>query len=614
MGRAAALHAFRKAVRSLFLIFLIVWIDVAAQTPDKKDSSEVYRNIETFSKKNTFTRFMYGLVFKPVGLPSPPKRRHKLLQLPYHYFEGKTIRNINIITLDPFGYSVTDTAVIPQTMLLKTGNKLHVKTQAITIRNILLIRRNSPFDSLLVKESERLVRSQNYVREVLFNVVAVKNTKDSVDITIRVLDKWSISPGGAVSSTHVALGLTENNFAGLGHEIQTGYDWNHVDDKGAFVANYSIPNIRNTYLSAVMHYNIDENNNSVKSLDIERPFFSPLALWAAGLNVTQQLQENLFPDSLPGQTRQDLKTNSQDFWAGKAIRISKGTTEDERTTNAIVAARYLRARYPEKPDELHDPFHQYSNEDFYLTGIGISTRKYFNDNYIFNFGVIEDVPVGKAYGITGGYQVRNNVGRLYLGSSVSFGDYHEWGYMSSMFEYGTFFHGPFLEQGVLNAGVNYFSTMFEIGNWRVRQFIKPQVTWGMNRFPYDSLSINNENGIRGFNSSLRGTKKIILTLQTQSYAPWKLVGFMFGPYLVYSLGMLSNATSEFTAREAYSQLGIGALIKNNYLVLTGIQLSIAYYPSIPGNGYNVIKINAFRTTDFGFRDFSLGKPEPAAFQ
>jgi hypothetical protein len=224
------------------------------------------------------------------------------------------------------------------------------------------------------------------------------------------------------------------------------------------------------------------------------------------------------------------------------------------------------------------------------------------------------VPVGRVYGITGGYQIRDNVGRLYLCTRISFGDYHEWGYISSTFEYGTFFHGTSLQQGVFAAGANYFSNMFKIGNWRIRQFIKPQITWGMNRFSYDSLTINNENGIRGFNGSLWGTRKIVLTLQTQSYAPWNVLGFRFGPYLNCSLGMLGNATSGFKNSQVYSQLGIGSLIKNDYLVLSNFQLSIAYYPSIPGNGYNIIKLNSFVTTDFGFGDLLFGKPEIVAFK
>ena len=279
-----------------------------------------------------------------------------------------------------------------------------------------------------------------------------------------------------------------------------------------------------------------------------------------------------------------------------------------------MAARYLRIRYLEKPIEMFDSLHRYSDEDFYLAGLGISTRKYFKDNYIYNFGVVEDVPVGKVCGITGGYQLRNNIGRAYAGARLSFGDYSDWGYLSTSFEYGTFFHGRRLEQGAFSASANYFSDLYKIGSWRIRQFIKPQVTVGMNRFPYDSLTINNENGIRGFSGSSWGTKKIVLTFQTQSYAPWNVFGFRFGPYLNCSLGSLGTAPSGFKNSPVYSQIGLGALINNRYLVLSDFQLSIAYYPSIPGKGYNVIKLNSYRTTDFGFNDFVFGKPEIAAFQ
>ena len=83
----------------------------------------------------------------------------------------------------------------------------------------------------------------------------------------------------------------------------------------------------------------------------------------------------------------------------------------------------------------------------------------------------------------------------------SFGNYHEWGYLSTNIEYGTFFRNSGTEQGVATVGVNYFTGLFEIGNWKFRQFVKPQVTIGINRFPYDSLTLNDRMGIKGFNST-----------------------------------------------------------------------------------------------------------------
>jgi hypothetical protein len=78
--------------------------------------------------------------------------------------------------------------------------------------------------------------------------------------------------------------------------------------------------------------------------------------------------------------------------------------------------------------------------------------------------------------------------------------------------------------------------------------------------------------------------------------------------------MLGNANSGFSNSHVYSQLGIGALIRNEYLVATDFQLSLAFYPSIPGTGYDILKMNSFRTNDVGFTDFIFGKPVVAAFQ
>ncbi len=77
--------------------------------------------------------------------------------------------------------------------------------------------------------------------------------------------------------------------------------------------------------------------------------------------------------------------------------------------------------------------------------------------YIFRFGVIEDVPVGKVFGLTAGYQIKPDSRRPYMGLRFSFGNYNQWGYLSSNFEYGTFFNGSHAEQGVFTAGINYFT-------------------------------------------------------------------------------------------------------------------------------------------------------------
>jgi hypothetical protein len=364
-----------------------------------------------------------------------------------------------------------------------------------------------------------------------------------------------------------------------------------------------------------LHYGVDGYGNLKRSLAVDRPFYSPFAKWAAGASVSYQSRIDSLKDINSVYVPFHLKFRTQDYWVGIAQRIFKGNTANERITNLTLAVRYLRVRYFEIPSELYDSLHIYSNEDFYLAGIGISTRKYVQDRYIFNYGVIEDVPVGRVYELTGGYQAKNNSWRQYLGLRYSFGNYNEWGYLSSSFEYGTFFHASHAQQGIFTAGINYFTGLYEIGKWKFRQFVKQQIAIGIKRFSYDSLTLNDGYGLDGFKSpALSGTNRLVFTLQTQSYAPWNFIGFHFGPYLIYSLGILGDDATGFKNSKIYSLLGLGVLIKNENLVFSTFQFSISFYPLIPGIGQNVFKMNSFKTTDFGFRDFEIGKPATVIYQ
>jgi hypothetical protein len=605
----------KKYILAILLLPMSLLLSAQEDIP-KNDSIKLYSNIETYSERSGFTRFMYRLFFEPVT-KSSPKGRLPLWteQMPYSSFEGKIIRKINIITLDPFGNSIGDTIVASESFISKTGNKLHIKTHQRVVRNLLLITENQAFDSLLVKESERLVRKNTFVSDVSFYVISNEENADSVDIHIRVLDTWSIIPDGSYSAGRATLGLTEDNFMGFGHKSQNQFSWNTSNNAYAHNHGYYIPNIRNTYISSALTYRAEENKDYDISFNIDRPFFSSFARWGAGVYLSQQFHKDFYPanDTLTGQ--QTVRFNTMDCWAGKATPIHSGRKEIDRTTTFITTIRYLRTHFLEKPLVPEDVKPVFADEALFLAGVSLSARRYVRDRYIFNFGLTEDVPVGRIFSLTSGFQVRNNQKRPYMGARFSLGNYYRMGYLSLNVEYGTFYHVSDFEQGALTASISYFTNLIEAGNWRFRHFIKPQLTFGVNRFANDGLTLNDGYGLTGFNSKgFVGTKRMLLTLQTQSYAPWDLVGFRFGPFLSLSLGMLGNDAKAFKNSKVYSQIGFGVLIKNVHLVINTFHVSLAFYPSIPGIGHDIFRINSFRTTDFGFMDFVIGKPEVVMFQ
>lgn len=608
---------FHKVFATLSIIFLINGLAIGQKKAVQKDSTRIYKNIETYYKKTKFTKLLFPLIFKPVSAePFVAKKiNKKLIKKKYNAYEGKIIRHIQIETLDPLEYILNDTIATINNILTYPANKFHIKSQNITIDNLILIRKNQVFDSIRVKESERLIRSKTYIRDVVFSVKAVAPKSDSVDILIRAFDNWSIIPEVSISTDRFSLGLTDENFLGLGHKFQNNWGRNYTIGKNAYNTSYSITNIRNTYISSSLNYQIDELKNSNRSISVERPFFSTFAKWGGGLYIAQRYRIDSSNMKGADHIPVTLKFNTADFWGGTSIRIFKGSSIYERTTNLILSARYLRVRYLLKPLPASDILSIYGNEDLYLFSGNLATQNFVQDKFIYNYGITEDVPVGKVFGFTGGYQIKNNNGRYYAGLNYTVGYYKDWGYMSYNLEIGSFITQTKLEQGALSARLNYFTPMFEIGKWRFRQFLKPELTIGINRYETDSLTLNHKYGLDGISSTyLSGSSRLLFALQTQSYAPWNLIGFRFGPFLNFSFGMLGNPETGFSHSKLYSQIGFGLLIKNENLVFNTFQISFSFYPIVPINSSNFFKINAFETSDLGFNNFGVVKSSIVNFK
>ncbi len=606
-------------LKRFFLCCLILcsvqWVD-AQQKKTEKDSLKLYRNIENYSRKRGFTRFLHRLIFEPVVAKPKVKKNtfQKIKKKGYADVEGKIIRKIKITTLDPFGYSEIDSTKQPKRWTYKTGNALHNKTSNLAIRNLLLIKRNRPLDSLLLLESQRLIRSQRYVRAVNVYTKPAGIGSDSVDVYFRVLDSWSLIPDIAVSGSRLDLELNERNFFGTGHQFRNRYRKDVGSGENAYSTQYTIPNILNTYIQAILNYDVDLERNYSKYALVHRPFFSPYARWAAGVYFDQQYHHAFTLDTNNVVQTEILKSQTQDYWAAHAYQIFKGSSEKSRTTNLITSARFLNVDYLKTPSS--DTLRYFSDQKMYFLGLGISSRQFTQDKFLFNYAVVEDVPSGIVYGLTGGYQQKDHRNRYYFGARFAYGKYFKFGYLSTDIEYGSFYFDGKPEQSAIVYKLIYFTNLFETPRWKFRQFIKPQLIIGNQRMATnaDRLTLNQEYGIQGFDSQTYGTKKLLLSLQTQGYSPWLFWGFRVNPYVNATFGMLGDGQHGLKRSRVYSQFGAGIIVSNDYLVFSSFQFSFSYYPTIPGAGDDIIKTNAYKTSDFSLQDFDISKPRVVPYQ
>jgi hypothetical protein len=601
------------------------WAQVKPVARDtvKEHNDSIYKKIQDYSKKRKFTKFVHKIMFRPVQPQKASQARRKVkertpeMQNTFDNYEGKIVRRIIVETLDPFGYSVTDTTKKPDNGLHNFGNRVHLKSKEFTIKNLLLFKRDKPLDSLLVKDSERLIRAQRYVRRVAITPRSLGAKNDSVDVYIRVLDSWSLIPNGTASGSKTAFSLTERNFMGLGHQFENDFDKRFSNGQTSYLARYTVPNIMNTYINSTLTYQIWKGDNWVKSFGVERDFYSAFTKWAGGAYVESRFERDSLPNAQQEWDWQNFKSSAQDYWGGYAFKIYNGNDEEARTTRLVTSLRYYNRKYTETPTFEYDSIGYYSNEKLYLASIGITSRKFVQDKFLFNYDIVEDIPIGKLYSVTFGRQDKNSQHRVYLGGRYAFGNYYKWGYLSANAEVGSYFYGNLTQQTTLRLDMLYFTNIKTMGEWRFRHFIKPVLVFGDNREPIytDQLNINGDNGIAGFNSrNLKGTKKLLLTLQTQSFSPWNISGFRINPFANVTLGVIGDEQHKLYEGPLYAKFGLGVLLYNDYLIFNSFQFSLAFYPNIPDNGFNILKTNSAQNSEIRLPDFQVGKPIVVPYQ
>lgn len=135
----------------------------------------------------------------------------------------------------------------------------------------MIIETGDEFDSLLVSESERLIRGQPYIRDAI--IIPHKNElNQTIDLEVRVLDNWSILIGGGMSETNTKISVTERNFAGLGNTFENSYRWYYNKNADIIESSYEVPNLLGTHADAKILYHLDEREGDVKSIGVEGDF------------------------------------------------------------------------------------------------------------------------------------------------------------------------------------------------------------------------------------------------------------------------------------------------------------------------------------------------------
>lgn len=575
------------------------------------DTLKFYRKIKHFAQKNHYLELLYEATFRnpePKPYVEEPESKEEKNVNPFIAYQRQVIRNIDIIVYDPFGHSVNDTIYRKVDYSQRAGNIAHMRSRRWVISNRLLFKKNDTINPLAISETERLLRSAVFINDAKITIESTGN-KDSVDVRVVVLDKWSITVPVLITDVSGNVKFRNQNLFGLGQQFEQyiGFRRPNVLDFNGY---YNIENIHGTYISSRLAYQATITGTQV-GVSFNRGFFSPLTPWAGGVSFYNTWNNFGYTDAIDS-TSKSFQTYAinYDVWAGRAFKLSKDRSFFSQSTNIIAAWRFYNNSYIHRPTLAMDPGRAIFNTTAALGNIGFAVQQYYKDKFIYRFGANEDVPEGFIFQyIYGAIQKQYDKIRYYSGIEVARSKHFKFGYVSATFSYGVFFNKGVSNDITANFNMYYFSNLRRSGRWYFRQFIYYNTVYGANKLFNETITLSS-NELYGFNpGTLSGTAKMVINSETVAYAPYNFIGFRFAPVVLAGFGLIGDSHHRFIEGNLYQGYAAGIMVRNENLVSSTFQFTFGYYPFLPNGDKSVWAYNPVTSFTLRVRAFSVSRPE-----
>lgn len=172
-------------------------------------------------------------------------------------------------------------------------NSLHVLTVESVIRRDLLVHEGEPYDSFLVAESARILRSRRYLGDIIVEITDVGS--DSVDLKYITRDLWtlemSLQPGGGGGAYSVDFSIADDNFRGRGETFEVGY--NVSDRRSSGRVGLVEPAFVLPHLEASVAYAAHGEGNYFFG-ELEHPIWAITVPWQYDVSVQRVRDNHLF--------------------------------------------------------------------------------------------------------------------------------------------------------------------------------------------------------------------------------------------------------------------------------------------------------------------------------
>lgn len=553
----------------------------------------------------------------------------------YEKYQGKSIRKITIRRMGPASNSIYDTTRRFQNGLEYWADKLHLDTREWVIRNYLLFKVKDTVNAYQIADNERVLRQLPFLLDARIYIQAIPTNPSEVNILVLTKDIWSMGMDGSIDDLKGGrIRISENNFLGLGQQMSFTSLYNHArNPQFGFDNQYIINNLFRSFINTELRYT-SLNTGSDYGLAyggaylfrLNRPFLIPTMRWAGGLELSKNWSINVssLNDSLFVRYTHDLG----DIWIGYnsnvlGKRLKKERIDRERVRTQV-GLRLMQQYFLERPEVRLDTNQNYHHSTLYVANIAFFVRNYYKTRYLLGFGRTEDMPYGYIINLNMGWEKREFYHRWYASLELNRQQVtkktHYWDYTLKL---GGYLRDSQIEQGQIDLQIVFYSCLFIHKKLKFRHFFKTRYTWGINRFNYESLTINNDNGIRGFSTSqMTGNHRITINSEGILFLPKTVLGFNFALLSFVDAAWLGARTSPFLFLPSKKPTiapqswvlgtGLGLRFRNENFIFKTVELRLTYYPFAPTD-VNLFNIGITTNLALKIRDF-VGKPNLLSYQ
>lgn len=551
-------------------------IDVTPVAPFNYDITRTRSfldTLRTMASRYRLTRKLFDFVIVK-RTPGSVQSTENTSDAVFHAYSGMVIRDIQVRRLNVFGSDIDNPDLIYTNKTERLLNTTHVNTNENIIRKYLLFHTGDSLSPLTLSDNERLLRNLPYIDDA--RVLVTPAEDGSVDVTVITKDVYSLGVRADLKGIRRgSVSVFDENIFGTGQEFGLAVPWNSIyPDSPGFGAGYRINNIMSSFSNLDIYFQNGLGRRTY-GFNLSRDLVSSETKFAGGVSVRRM---SIYEDRDIPIEPAPVKYTLQDYWLQRSFLLNR-----ESVSRIVVGARYTNNNVFDHPFILPETYYNLQKYKLFLGSVSFSMRKFYKANLIYSYGRVEDIPFGGSINLTIGRENNEFKFRTYMGGSLSVGEtLGRFGYIQSSAGIGTFFNGTKTEQGVFSVRTSFISRLYNIGNYRIRNFIRVDYTRGFDRYKDEKLYFIKRNGFSGFrNDSIGNAQRLNVGIESVLFSPVNFYGFRFAGYLFADAGALYGLNQGITRGVFLTSVGIGLRIRNDNLILNTFQIRFGFFPNPP---------------------------------